>query len=285
MFILPTISKKHHGFTDINPFPVPHTTYSYSNKGDVKQLKWHSVKCLCIAGGLALILSGCGSDNPSAAPQGSYKETKTMVIDILKSDEGKKALEEAIFGERSSGETSSNKAASGSNSSGSGNTSKGLGIKMLNSQSSSDEIRLAVKDTLSSPEYKKEFEEIMKDPKFAGDFAKVVNSQSKQIHMELIKDPSYQKSMEDMLKSPEMTKMLLQLTQTADYRKQTMSVMQEAMQNPIFRMEIMELLQSVVKEELQPKQSEGAGGDQEKKDQSNSQGDKKEEGGGSGSGS
>lgn len=250
----------------------------------MKQLKWHSIKCLCIAGGLALFLSGCGSDNPSSAPQGSYKETKTMVIDILKSDEGKKALEEALLGERSSGQSSSSEVGSGSNSSVSGNTSKGLGIRMLTSQSSSDEIRVAVKDTLSSPEYKKVFEEIMKDPKFAGDFAKVVNSQSKQIHMELIKDPSYQKSMEDILKSPEMTKMLLQLTQTADYRKQTMSVMQEAMQNPIFRMEVMELLKSVVKEELQPKQSEGAGGDQEKKDQSKNQGGKKEEGGSSSGG-
>lgn len=280
------ISKKHHGFTDINPFTVPHTTISHSNKGDVKQLKWHSIKSLCIAGGLALLLSGCGSDNQSAAPQGSYKETKTMVIDILKSDEGKKALEEALLGESSSGQSSSTEAGSGSETSGTGNTSKAIGIKMLTSQSSSDEIRLAVKDTLSSPEYKKEFEEIMKDPKFAGEFAKVVNSQSKQIHMELIKDPSYQKSMEDMLKSPEMTKMLLQLTQTSDYRKQTMSVMQEAMQNPIFRLEVMELLKSVVKEELQPKQSEGAGGAQEKKDQSKSQGGKKEEGdtGGGGGG-
>ena len=273
MFILPTISKKHHGFTDINPFPAPHTTFSYSNKGDVNHLKWHNMRLLCMVGGLALFLSGCGSDNQSAAPQGSYKEMKTMVIDILKSDEGKKAMEEALTGESSSSQGSSSEAASG-------NTSKGSGIKILTSKSSSDEIRVAVKDTLSSAEYKKEFEEIMKDPKFAGEFAKVVNSESKQIHMELIKDPSYQKSMEDMLKSSEMTKMLLQLTQTADYRKQTMSVMQEAMQNPIFRMEVMELLQSVVKEELQPKQSEGAGGDQSKKDQSKSQGGGGEEGGG-----
>lgn len=235
------------------------------------------MRLLCMVGGLALFLSGCGSDNQSAAPQGSYKEMKTMVIDILKSDEGKKAMEEALTGESSSSQNSSSEAASGK-------TSKGSGIKMLTSKSSSDEIRVAVKDTLSSPEYKKEFEEIMKDPKFAGEFAKVINSESKQIHMELIKDPTYQKSMEDMLKSPEMTKLLLQLTQTADYRKQTMSVMQEAMQNPIFRMEVMELLQSVVKEELQPKKSEGAGGDQSKKNQSKSQGGGEEGGGGSGTG-
>lgn len=40
---------------------------------------------------LGIILSGCGSDqNYSSPPQSSYKETKSMVIDILKSDDGKK---------------------------------------------------------------------------------------------------------------------------------------------------------------------------------------------------
>lgn len=244
----------------------PHTTISIL-KGAVRRVKWHNLRYLCLVGGMATLLSGCGSDQSSGSQGGSYKEMKTMVVDILKSDEGKKAMEEALLGQSSTGsgggeggseEESGSGGGSGSGSGG-GSASGSFGIRMLTSGGSSEDIRLAVKDTLSSPEYKKEFEEIMKDPKFAGEFAKVVNAQSKQIHMELIKDPTYQKSMEDMLKSPEMQKMMLELTQSADYRKQTMSVMQEAMQNPLFRMEVMELLQAVVKEELQPKQSEGAG--------------------------
>lgn len=246
-------------------------------------MKWHNLRYLSIVGGFALLLSGCGIDGQSTTPQNSYKETKSMVIDILKSDEGKKAIEEALLGESSSSEGSSSSSGTSSSggssqSSGSGNSASTSGVKILSTRSSTEDIRMAVKDTLSSPEYKKEFEEIMKDPKFAGEFAKVVNSQSKQIHMQLIKDPTYQKSMEDMLKSPEMTKMLLQLTQTTDYRKQTMSVMQEAMQNPIFRMEVMELLKSVVKEELEPKQSEGAGGAQSKKEESKKEGSSSGEG-------
>lgn len=53
--------------------------------------------------GLSVALAGCGSDQNYSAPQGSYKEMKTMVVDILKSDEGKKAVEEAITGQSSSG--------------------------------------------------------------------------------------------------------------------------------------------------------------------------------------
>ena len=191
----------------------------------------------------ALLLTACGSDQGYTTQQLGYKEMKTMVVDILKSDEGKKAVEEAINGNRGS--------------SGSGS----MGMKML-SQQSGDQIRMAVKDTLVSEEYKKEIEKIMTDPQFAGDFAKAVSSESKQLHLQLIKDPTYQKSIEDILKSPEVMKSFLELTKTSDYRKQSMAIMQEAMQNPLFRVEVLQLLKTVVKDELQPsveKQGQGGG--------------------------
>ncbi|GIO88308.1 hypothetical protein J25TS5_52400 [Paenibacillus faecis] len=128
-----------------------------------------------------------------------------------------------------------------------------MGIKMILPGQSSDQIRMAVKETITSPEYKKEFEKIMTDPKFAGDFAKAINTQSKQMHMELIKDPTYQKSVSEIMKSPEVMKMFLDLTKTSDFRKQSMTVMQEAMQSPLFKMEVMDLLKTVVQEQLQPK--------------------------------
>lgn len=56
----------------------------------------------CVVLGLSVMLAGHGSDQSSSPPQGSYKEMKTMVVDILKSDEGKKAVEEALTGQSSS---------------------------------------------------------------------------------------------------------------------------------------------------------------------------------------
>ena len=52
-----------------------------------------------------------------------------------------------------------------------------MGMRMISAQSG-DQIRMAVKDTLVSDEYKKEIEKIMTDPQFAGDFAKAINSES-----------------------------------------------------------------------------------------------------------
>lgn len=203
-----------------------------------------------LALGLALILSSCGGEQSSSSSQTSYKEMKTMVVDILKSEEGKKAVEEALSSPSSGSEEG-------------GGGSGVLSMRMMPLQTTED-IRTAVKDTLIAPEYQKEIEKIMTDPKFAGDFAKAINSQSKDLHLQLIKDPEYQKAVAGIMKSPETMKMFLDLTQTADYRKQTMSVMQETMQNPLFRMEVLELLKSVVQEELRPKveKKEGGGGEQ-----------------------
>lgn len=204
---------------------------------------------------LLLTLTACGGEQSgSSQQQGSYKEMKTMIVDILKSEDGKKAIEEAL--------TSPSSGSEGEGGGGSGGGSGGmLSIKMMPMQSQ-EQIRTAVKDTLTAPEYQKEIEKIMTDPKFAGDFAKAINSQSKQLHMQLIKDPTYQKSIGEIMKSPEMMKMFLDLTKTPDYRKQSMTIMQEAMQNPLFRMEVLDLLKTVVQEELQPKMEKKSGGEQ-----------------------
>ncbi|WP_334075686.1 MULTISPECIES: spore germination lipoprotein GerD [Paenibacillus] len=240
-------------------------------------MKWQGYRWfVCILCLFTLPLAACGSEQGSSSSQGgvSYKDTKSMVIDILKTDDGKKAIYEALSGGTSSGggegggegtESGSGGGESGGSGGGSGGASGGgsggggsasggtMGIKMILPGQSSDQIRMAVKDTITSPEYKKEFEKIMTDPKFAGDFAKAINTQSKQMHMDLIKDPTYQKSISEIMKSPEVMKMFLDLTKTSDFRKQSMTVMQEAMQSPLFKMEVMELLKTVVQEQLQPK--------------------------------
>lgn len=228
-------------------------------------MRWRSLLSGGLAFSLILTLTACGGEQSSSSSQMGYKEMKTMVVDILKSDEGKKAVEEALT--------------SGSGSEGS--SVSGLSMKMMPLQTT-EQIRIAVKDTITAPEYQKEIEKIMTDPTFAGEFAKAINTQSKELHLQLIKDPTYQKSIEEIMKSPEMMKMFLDLTKTSDYRKQSMTIMQEAMQNPLFRMEVLGLLKTVVQDELQPKVQKkgeekggGSGGDQEGGGDSS-----KEEGGG-----
>lgn len=221
---------------------------------------------------LTSLLTACGSDQGSSSAQstGGYKESKSMIIDVLKSDEGKKAIYEALTAGPTQSSSPSSSSQSGDSESeggqqggGGGNGGGGsMGIKMLLPSQTSEDVRMAVKETITSPEYKKEIEKIMTDPQFAGDFAKAISAQSKEMHLQLIKDPTYQKSVGDIMKSPDVMKMFLELTKTPDYRKQSMTVMQEAMQSPLFKLQVMELLKTVVQQQLQPtiEKAPGAGG-------------------------
>lgn len=193
---------------------------------------------------LALVLTSCGAPT-QANQQVSYKDVKSMVIDILKTEDAQKALQESS--QQLSGYSAQQS-------------------KLLSVQDQ-EEVRLAIKDVISSPDYDKVIKKLMTDTRFAGEFAKAVNKENKDIHKELIKDPSYQQELIKTLQNPEMEKLILEVLKSAQYRKEVMSLMQESMQNPLFRLEVLDLMKKAVKEELQPKpdekvmkQEEGQGG-------------------------
>lgn len=183
---------------------------------------------------IALLLTSCGAEQSGGAQQLSYKDMKSMVIDILKTEDAQKALQQSA--EQMSGYSAQ--------------PSKLLSVQ------DQEAVRLAVKDVISSPDYDKVIKKLMTDVRFAGEFAKAVNKENKDIHKELIKDPAYQQELMKTMKNPDMEKLILEVLKSAQYRKEVMSLMQEAMQNPLFRLEVMELMKKAVQEELQPKPDE-----------------------------
>lgn len=193
-----------------------------------------------------LSLTACGAEPSPQSEPISYKDMKSMVIDILKTEDAQKALQESAVGAT-------------------GNS--GFSSKLLTVQDQ-EQVRMAVKEMLVSPEYDKVIKTLMTDPRFAGEFAKAVNSQNKQIHKDLLKDPTYQKDLIKAMKTPEMNKMILEVVQGAEYRKQVMTLMQDAMQNPLFRLEILDLLKKAVQEELKPTtEAPGAASEEKKKEE------------------
>ncbi|MDB5053093.1 MAG: spore gernimation protein [Bacilli bacterium] len=212
------------------------------------------------------LLISCGSDKqPSSQGQGQgYKDTKTMVLDVLKSSEGQSALQEAT------------------------KNSQDQTTKLL-STGEGQQIQIAVKDILTNTTGIKMLEKTMTDPKFAGQFAKAIQKNNQQIHKDLMKDPDYQKSMLEVMNNPEFEKLLTTTMKNTVYRQQMMSVIQESMKSPIFKMQLMELLKKVVEEGTTPKvetlDKKPEGGKQDKKDSGQSGGDSSDSGGGSTSGS
>ncbi|EGL14503.1 MULTISPECIES: spore germination lipoprotein GerD [Paenibacillus] len=205
-----------------------------------------------------ILLASCSSDNSSqgsSSSQGNYKETKSMVLDILKSDEGRAAIDKA--------------ARSGLSSAGSGNSS----VSML-TDGQKLQMQTAVKDVLTSTESSKFVRDMMKDPRFAGDFAKAVSTQNKQLHKDLMKDPEYQKQLLQVMKNPEYQQLMMELTRTTQYRQQMMNVIQESFQSPLFQAQMLTIMRKVMEEGIVPK---GAGGQSQ-----GGQGGKGGQGGGQG---
>lgn len=154
-----------------------------------------------------------------------------MVIDILKTEDAQTALQESSM--KMAGTT-------------------GLQASSLLTAQDQEQLKLAVKEVLVSPDYDTVIKKLMIDPRFAGEFATAVNKQNKQIHKDLLKDPSYQQDLITVMKNPEMDKMILQVLQSTQYRKQVLSIVQEGLQSPLVKLELLELMRKAVQEELQP---------------------------------
>ncbi len=217
-------------------------------------------KLIIIFSIMAIFITGCGSE-PAANQQNSYKDMKSMVIDILKTEDAQKALMESS--EQMSGYSA--------------HPSKLLSIQ------DQEEVRLAVKDVISSPEYDKVIKKLMTDTRFAGEFAKAINKENKDIHKELMKDPQYQAELIKTFKTPEMDRIILEVLKSAQYRKELMSLFQDALQNPLFRLELLDIMKTAVKEELQVKPDEkvkkqGEGEGEQGQDSGESEDDGKDEG-------
>ncbi|MGF9915702.1 spore germination lipoprotein GerD [Paenibacillus ehimensis] len=212
-------------------------------------------------------LTACGSDTQASSVGGgnTYKDTKSMVLDILKTEDGRKAIQQATIRENSK-------------------------LQIL-SAGDTQQLQLAVKDVLADTENNQFLQKMISDPKFAGDFAKAIQKDTKQLQKDLLKDPEYQKAMMDAMKSPDFEMMLLDTMKGNAYRTQTKAVIQESLQSPIFRLEMMELMKKVLQEESMPKQQgqqgkggEGKGQQKQGGGQGNQQGGGSKQGGGGGGG-
>mgnify|MGYP001382661877 CR=1 FL=1 len=195
---------------------------------------------------MLMVLVACGQETSSQGGV-SYKETKSMVLDILKSEEAQKVMEEVTYGAHRSGSM------------------------QLLSTPEGQQIQTAVKEILTDPNYPKHLQNMMTDPKFAGEFAKAVQKENKEIHKQLLNDPEYQSLLMDLMDSKPFKEIVFEVMKSQDFRKQMMTVMQDSLETPVFRMEMMELMQKIIHEESKPKklgdekegedeQSSGGGG-------------------------
>src|SRR5699024_5825332 len=114
-----------------------------------------------------LLMSACSAESANEA---EYDTTKKMVVDILQTDDGKKALKEIM--------------------------KKQIVIE-------SDTVKKSINDVMASEKGAKMWTELFKDPAFAKNFADSMAEEQEKLMKRLMNDADYQKKMLELLKNPE----------------------------------------------------------------------------------
>ncbi len=178
---------------------------------------------IAIAAALMLLVSGCesaGSEPPS------YQENKKMVLDMLKTDDGKETLQEI------------------------------LSEKELRASIVLDEpaVRQTIVRTLTTEQGKKLWKELLDDPDFSDKLARTMEKENEKLLMRLMKDPGYQQMMMDILKAPNLQEQYLSLLKTKSFREQIARSINEAITGPVFKKELADTVAELLK-----KQAESSG--------------------------
>ncbi|WP_436374468.1 spore germination lipoprotein GerD [Cytobacillus sp. BC1816] len=168
---------------------------------------------------LVFFISGCGQGE-SGNGQMDYEQTKKMVVDILKTDEGKKALEELMTDEK-------------------------MQQKMVMDQKVvADTIQKTLTSDKGTEFWKKSFD----DPKFAESMAKSMQKENEQLLKDLMKDPEYRGMMIEVLKDPELEKEVTDVLKSKEYREHIQKVMTETFESPLFKAKIQDILLKAAEE-------------------------------------
>ena len=173
-----------------------------------------------------LVLFGCAPKEQGNS-QIDYDETKKMVVDILKTDDGKKAIQELMKGE----------------------------TMKQNLVMSQTEVNQAIQSTLTSEKGSEFWKKNFEDPKFAEVFAKSMEKEHENLMKNLMKDPDYQKMMIDLLKNPELEAETKEILKSQEYRKHLQTVISETFESPLFKVKLQDLLIKAA-EEMQSKETQ-----------------------------
>jgi spore germination protein D len=220
----------------------------------VKSLQKLSFAVLTVLLSVVVIgVGGCNSNTQEADSGQNANDTKSMVLDILHTKEGMVALQDIVRDPR---------------------LKQSLTI-------TKQDVETATIKALSDSQQNMNLMEQMKNPRFNATVTKAYRKDNEQVMKTLMQDPEYQTMMISMLKSPQFQLLLFDLMKTPEYRKQAVSIMAQAMENPDFKIKMLDVvkqsIQSSKSGQTQQQQGKAQSQGQESQKQGQDQGEQKEQ--------
>ncbi|RFU70205.1 spore germination lipoprotein GerD [Bacillus sp. V59.32b] len=181
---------------------------------------------------MCLVMTGC-AQNGTGGENTDYEETKKMVVDILKTDDGKNAIKDVMADD---------------------------GMKdqlIMDQQVVSDTLEKAV----TSDNGKKFWEKAFEDPKFAAAYANSMKDEHERLIRDLTKDPQYRAMIIDILRDPSLQDEFKSLVKSKEMREMSKDTLIETMDSPLVKAKLADILLKAA-EETPPKPSGGGQGQQ-----------------------
>ncbi|MEW9053554.1 MAG: spore germination lipoprotein GerD [Neobacillus sp.] len=176
---------------------------------------------------LMMFLTSCAAADTGNGGQVDYEQTKKMVVDILKTDEGKKAIQEVM-------------------------SDDAMKEKLIMDQTVvSDTIQQTLTSEKATDFWKKTFS----DTKFAQGVAKSMKSEHEALLKSLMNDPEYRAMMIEVFKEPEIQKEMADALKSKEYREHLQAVISETLDSPLFRAKMEEQLLKAAEEQAEAKKA------------------------------
>lgn len=162
---------------------------------------------------IALIfIAGCAANDTSQ--KADYDATKKMIVDILKTDDGKKAIREIMSDEE-------------------------LKQELVLEQ---PVVTETIENTLVSEKGRQFWKKSFSDPKFAKNFAESMNDEHEKLLKSLMNDPEYRDKVSELLTDTTVEENILNILKSTKYREHLQQVIKETFENPIFQAKIQDIL-------------------------------------------
>ncbi|HIV75412.1 MAG TPA: spore gernimation protein GerD [Candidatus Pseudogracilibacillus intestinigallinarum] len=168
--------------------------------------------------GIILFLTGCAIEEE--AREKDYDATKKMVMDIVQTEEGKKAIRDVMRDEE---------------------MKKLLVID-------ADETKQAIEETLSSEQSVDMWKKLFEDPTFIEVFYKSVEDEHKKFMEKLLADPAIQEKVMEILEDPKMTDQFEKLMKSTTYKEHLKKVIEETYETPTFKKRTHDIMKKIVEE-------------------------------------
>jgi spore germination protein D len=179
-----------------------------------------------------LLLTACNGES-SSGNDTEYDATKKMVVDILQTEDGKKAIQDILTEEKMQEEL------------------------VLDTEVVKDSINEALSSEKGMEMWKKLFE----DPKFVESYAASMEEAQMELMKKLLNDSAYQEKVLELLKDPQMDDQYLTIIKSQEFRSHLEDTIQETIESPTYQAKIQEILLKAAEEQGGGEQSKGGSGE------------------------